>query len=235
MTFVPFNFSIMENISIFTTALFILAAAITVWQFSRATPQPAVILLVIGLLMAVQAILGINGFYQQDGMPPRFLFLLGPSILLMLGVFIWPRTRRWTTTLDMGRLTLLHSIRVLIEIVLYKVCLAGYIPELMTFEGYNFDILSGISAPIMYYLCFVARRAGRTALLVWNIACLLLLLNVLTIAILSLPAPFQMLAFDQPNIAVSYFPFVWLPGIIVPIVLFSHIVAIRRLILGKEL
>jgi hypothetical protein len=226
----------MEHVSIFTTALFILTTVITVWQFSGATSKPLITLLIIGLLMGLQAVLGIKGFYtHNNSLPPGFLFLIGPSMLFILVLFILPRTRRWTETLDMGKLTILHAIRIPVEIILYYVCLAGYIRELMTFEGRNFDILSGISAPVVYYLCFVARRAGRTVLLVWNIACLLLLLNILTIALLSLQTPFQKLAFEQPNIAVTYFPFVWLPGIIVPIVLFSHLVSIRRLLLGEKL
>jgi hypothetical protein len=110
---------------------------------------------------------------------------------------------------------------------------AGLIPELMTFEGYNFDILSGISAIVVYYLVFVRQKAGNKLLLFWNIACLLLLVNIVGIAILAAKTPFQQLAFDQPNIGVTYFPFVILPAIIVPIVLISHIAAIRQRLLKK--
>tara|TARA_R110002096_G_scaffold209585_1_gene396758 strand:- start:1620 stop:1829 length:210 start_codon:yes stop_codon:yes gene_type:complete len=56
----------------------------------------------------------------------------------------------------------------------------------------------------------------------------------LTIAALSAQTPFQQLAFDQPNIGVTYFPFVWIPAVIVPIILFSHLVSIRQLILRKK-
>jgi len=37
------------------------------------------------------------------------------------------------------------------------------------------------------------------------------------------------LAFDQPNIAVLYFPFSWLPTYVVPVVLFCHLAALRKL------
>jgi len=55
------------------------------------------------------------------------------------------------------------------------------------------------------------------------------LFNIVLTAILSAPLPIQQLAFEQPNIAVMYFPFVYLPGFIVPIVLFSHLVVISKL------
>jgi hypothetical protein len=55
------------------------------------------------------------------------------------------------------------------------------------------------------------------------------LFNIVLTAILSAPLPIQQLAFEQPNIAVMYFPFVYLPGFIVPIVLFSHLVSLKKL------
>ena len=104
----------------------------------------------------------------------------------------------------------------------------------MTFEGRNFDILAGITAPLVLYYGFVKRKLGNTFMLLWNVICLLLLLNIVVNAILSAPFPFQQFAFDQPNVAVMYYPFVWLPCFIVPVVLFSHLVLIRRL-LKKEI
>jgi hypothetical protein len=55
------------------------------------------------------------------------------------------------------------------------------------------------------------------------------LFNIVLTAILPAPLPIQQLAFDQPKIAVMYFPFVYLPGFIVPIVLFSHLVSLKKL------
>lgn len=104
----------------------------------------------------------------------------------------------------------------------------------MTFEGRNFDILSGISAPFIYYFGFIKYKLSNKILLAWNILCLGLLINIVTNAVLSLPYPFQQFAFSQPNIAILYFPFIWLPAVIVPIVLLSHLASIRVLILQQR-
>ena len=101
----------------------------------------------------------------------------------------------------------------------------------MTFEGYNFDILSGISAPIIY---FAFNKISKNMLVVWNIICLGLLINIVTIAILSVPTPFQKLGFEQPNLGVTYFPFVWLPGVVVPLVFLSHLASIRKLFIESK-
>jgi len=104
----------------------------------------------------------------------------------------------------------------------------------MTFEGRNFDILSGLTAPFIYYFGFVKKSLNKKIILVWNFICLALLINIVATAILSAPFTFQKLAFDQPNVAVLYFPFVWLPCCIVPLVFFSHVASIRQLYKGEE-
>jgi hypothetical protein len=104
----------------------------------------------------------------------------------------------------------------------------------MTFSGRNFDILSGLTAPFVYYFGFVRKKLSTAVILLWNFVCLLLLFNIVAHAILSAPFPFQQLAFSQPNIAVLHFPFTWLPACIVPLVLFSHLVTIRKLLMLKR-
>jgi hypothetical protein len=126
-------------------------------------------------------------------------------------------------------------IRIPVEIVLFLLAANKTIPELMTFSGRNFDIISGITAPIIYLLCFRGNQLRNPRLLLaWNFICLGLLLNIVMNAILSAPFPFQKFAFAQPNIAILYFPFSWLPLFIVVVVLFSHLVALSRLLKSHE-
>ncbi len=99
----------------------------------------------------------------------------------------------------------------------------------MTFEGRNFDIISGLTAPIIYWLAFRGGKTNRPLLIVWNLIAFGLLINIVTNALLSFPFPFQQLAFDQPNRALLYFPFIWLPTLIVPIVLFCHLASFWQL------
>jgi hypothetical protein len=69
-------------------------------------------------------------------------------------------------------------------------------------------------------------------LFVFNLIGLGLLINIVTIAVLSLPTPMQRFGFDRPNIAVLYFPYVLLPTVIVPIVLFAHLAALYKSLRG---
>ena len=101
--------------------------------------------------------------------------------------------------LDVKTLTILHVIRVPVELILLSLFLHKAIPQLMTFEGRNFDILSGITAPFVYYFGFVGKRPKAKIVLAWNFICLALLINIVINAILAAPSPFQKFAFEQPN------------------------------------
>jgi hypothetical protein len=103
----------------------------------------------------------------------------------------------------------------------------------MTFEGRGFDIISGFTAPIVVWLAFRNNKTNRGLLIVWNLIALGLLVNIVVIALLSFPSPIQRFGFEQPNVGVAYFPFIWLPAIIVPIVLFAHLAALWKLFRGQ--
>jgi len=104
----------------------------------------------------------------------------------------------------------------------------------MTFSGWNFDILSGITAPFIAWFAFRGGKINRAVLIAWNIFALLLLIIIVSIAVLSVPLPIQKFGFEQPNVAVLYFPFIWLPTIIVPIILFSHLASLWILISKRK-
>jgi hypothetical protein len=187
-------------------------------------------MIIMVLWMAVQFFLGNSNFYvNASSGPPRVVFLIFPPLILIILLFIVPQGRIFINNLKIKELTLLHTIRIPVEIVLFFLYLSKTIPEIMTFEGRNFDIIAGLTAPIIVYFGFNKNKISDKLLLVWNVICLGLLLNIIRLALLSSKTPFQQFGFDQPNIAIGHFPFNWLPSVIVPLVLFSHLVVIRRL------
>jgi hypothetical protein len=218
-----------ESLPYYVPVVFILVTIITVLRLFKAADKskPTIVILLAWLL--IQGLLSFSGFYlKTDTVPPRFLLVLGPPLILIVALFFTERGRMYLDELDLEDITYLHSIRIPVEIVLYWLYMSDQVPELMTFEGRNFDILSGISAPAIAYLCFKGKFPKYRLLLVWNVICLCLLFNIVINALLSAPLPIQQFAFDQPNVAVLYFPFVWLPCCVVPIVMLCHLAAIRR-------
>ena len=177
----------------------------------------------------LQAVLALTGFYSAtDAMPPRLLFGILPMLLLIAWMVKGP-LKQQIYFLSLKTLTLLHLIRVPVELVLWQLHREGLIPQLMTFEGRNPDILSGLTAPLIYMIAFRKNRLNRKALLIWNFAALALLANIVVHAFYALPSPLQKLAFEQPNRAILTAPYIWLPTIVVPVVLFAHVVSISIL------
>jgi len=183
----------------------------------------------------LQIILGLSGIYQYtESIPPRIiLFGVFPTLVFMGFTFLTIKGSVFIDQIDLEKITYFHSIRIPVEIVLALLYYQGVLSFYMTFEGSNFDLFSGITAPIVAYLAFRTAKKHKKLLLWWNIICLLLLLNVVITAVFAFPSPFQKLAFDQPNIAILYFPFNLLPAVIVPAVLFGHLIAIRQLTKGN--
>lgn len=226
-----------ENLPWYISVTFILTVFLTVGFFLFAVRQtvfetaPAKIFsFLLAFWLIFQAVLSLGGFYlKTDAVPPRLLlFGVLPAFLTIIIFFIFAR-RSFIEKLSLKILTLLHIIRIPVEIVLFWLFEQRLIPQLMTFEGRNFDILSGLTAPVIYWLAFRGGKINRPLLIVWNFIALGLLINIVTNAILSFPFPFQQFAFDQPNRAVLYFPYVWLPTVIVPNVLFSHLISLWQL------
>jgi hypothetical protein len=216
--------------------IFGLTALVSIVWFAAATKSKTFIVVIVCWAI-LQTILGLSGVYQDTtAMPPKIM-LLGvlPALITITITFLSRKGKLFIDNINLRTLTYFHSIRVPVEIVLLLLFKNGLVPINITFEGTNFDLFSGVTASVVAFFAFRSTVVNKKLLLVWNIICLLLLLNVVITAILAAPLPFQKIAFDQPNVAILYFPFNLLPAVVVPLVFFGHLVAIRQLIKHQPL
>lgn len=225
----------MENLPFYISLVFGLTVLLSFLLFYKATKQSKTFAIVAIVWLMLQSLVSWTGFYQDTySLPPRFILLVIPPVILIILLFATAKGKQFIDSLDIKMLTFFHIVRIPVEIVLFWLAVHKTIPELMTFEGRNFDILSGLTAPIFYYFGFIKNKMSRNTMLIWNFICLGLLVNIVAPAVLSLPTTFQQLAFEQPNIAIPCFPFTLLPGFIVPLVLFSHLASIRQLLFNTN-
>jgi hypothetical protein len=127
----------------------------------------------------------------------------------------------------------LQSFRFFVEILLWLLFVANLLPVQMTFEGRNFDILAGVSGPVIAWLA-MRGKISRTGLILWNIICLGLLTNIVSIAILSTPAPIRVFMNEPANTIVTEFPVSWLPGFLVPLAYTLHFFSLRQLVRSHQ-
>ncbi|MDD5336489.1 MAG: hypothetical protein PHS32_22350 [Rhodoferax sp.] len=188
---------------------------------------PALIGLVVWI--GYGGLLGWGGVIGNPALlPPGLFYLLAPIVLF---VMFMARSRMGLTvalSFPLGLLMGLESFRLLVEIFLDQLWRDGQLPRMMTFHGANFDILIGASAPVMAWLFASKKISERTALL-WNVAGIAMLANVAVRGALTTPGSLHLIATEVPNAAIGSFPFSYIPGLMVPLALVLHVLAIRAL------
>jgi hypothetical protein len=172
---------------------------------------------------------GYTGVLANRGMmPPGMFYLLAPAIVF---VMFMARSRIGEVVALSFPLWLLmgfESFRLVVELFLHRLSMDGQIPKMLTYQGANYDILIGVSAPFVAWLLLRQKISSRTALL-WNILGIALLANVAVRGVLTTPGPLHFIPTEVPNVAISTFPFTYIPGLMVPLALMLHVLSIRAL------
>ncbi len=183
-----------------------------------------------GFLLAGAAWLALTGGIAASGVltdfsstPPRILLLFLPTFVGTIASGL-TRPGERLARLPLTFLVGFQAFRIAVEFLIHRAATEGVAPPQMSWNGYNFDVLSGISALLLF--SFV-ERLPRWLVLAWNLMALGLLAWVVGIAILSFPTTFQRLKPD--NVWVAHFPFVWLPTVAVAAALAGHVAVFRKL------
>lgn len=220
----------LSSVPVWVSLFFLLTASAVIGLFYRAVKNKPVLYIILAVTM-LQSAAALTGFYNDfASLPPKIMVGMFPSLLLVLYAgFGSPHNKLFALT-DCLWLTLFHTIRIPVEILLSILFHYGAISVWQTIEGTNFDLFSGITAPLIAYFGYHKKVLSRTILIGWNILCLLLLFNVVITSALAMPYSFQVISMYQPNIAIGYFPFNLLPTVIVPLVILAHIILLRKLV-----
>lgn len=176
------------------------------------------------IMVSIASFSGFTGnfnLFPVNAMP----ILLIPLITTLVILFT-ANMKTLTAQLNLKVLTRLQVFRVFVEIVLWLLFIQNLLPVQMTFEGRNFDILAGITALIAApYLV-----NNKTWMIAWNIFGLLLLINIVVIALLSMPTPFRVFQNEPANTIVTQFPYIFLPAFLVPLAYLLHFISLKKLL-----
>lgn len=166
--------------------------------------------------LAATAVLAASGALAFDGGPPRALAL--PWLAVVAGlVALWrPAGRAFLASAPRAFVVGLQAFRVPVELVLWALFLDGAIPERMTFEGRNLDVLVGLTALPVGFAAWAGARRHPWLAVAWHLAGLALLANIVSMAIRAQPA------------VIPTVPMIWLPAFLVPIALLGHVAGIAQ-------
>jgi hypothetical protein len=174
--------------------------------------------------IAVLALGGVLGRFDLRP-PPLVLWLL--SILgVGFGVGLSPLGRRLAHELPFVALVGVQAFRLPLELVMHRAATEHVMPSVMSYGGYNFDILSGISAALLGG-ALLRGRPPRALVVAWNLFGALLLANIVVIAFLATPLV-HAFGPEQLNTWVTEFPYAWM-AVMVASALLGHVLVARKL------
>lgn len=220
-----------------TNLLFMGLVAVMALLFRRATAaafsdRPSGTASLVFLAVALDLLLVFPGLFaclgyldRYDTRPPVALLPVLAATLLTVGIAISGIGARFSR-LPLSGLVGYQVFRVAVEWLLHRLYVEGVVPVQMTFHGRNFDIVSGITGGLLG-LWLMKRPASRFVIMLWNCLGLALLVNIVTVAVLSAPVPFRTFVEEPANRLPSLFPYVWLPTFLVQSALFGHLVVFR--------
>lgn len=180
------------------------------------------------------SVLALKGFFNDyTVLPPRPVFVILIPLPIVLIICFSKGFKEILKATPPQWIIMMQGFRIFVELMLWNAVMKQLLPVQMSFEGRNFDILSGILAIPVGYFCFIKKSWGRKIAIAYNIIGLILLLNILIIAVLSIPTPFRYFMNEPANTLVGYFPFIFLPAILVVLAYSLHIFSLRQLLMKK--
>jgi hypothetical protein len=175
------------------------------------------------------AALAASGLLMEfDRRPPPFLLFAGGFTIATAVVAFSPLGTRVVRGSRIGWLIGFQSFRIPVELWLHRLYQEGVVPVQMTYEGRNYDIVSGILGLVLF-LWAIRREPPRWAIWTFNLVGLALLVNIVAIAMLSAPTPLRHFFNEPANTFVAYVPYVWLPAFLVQAAWFGHLLVFRWL------
>jgi hypothetical protein len=219
---------------ILSTAGLTASAAIVVGFLMLAMAETAsgraTVLAALGAWFALVLALGATGALSAArGGPPA----LGVAVVLPIAVLVWayfalPSVRTAMSVAPLPALIALHVLRLLgfVFIVLYAESRlpAPFAPS----AGWG-DILIGATALPLAWAVTQFRARVRPLVLLWNALGVTDLVIALTLGSLSAPGPLQVFVGPPDSSPMTTLPWLLIPGFLVPMLLFTHVVIFARL------
>ncbi len=196
-------------------------------------PSPASMFgLMLGWVV-LTAIVAASGWTSRfDSFPPAVMPLIAASLVTSVVLCATRFGRQAVEHWSLAGMVGFQAFRLPLELVMHRAATEGVMPSQMSFSGQNFDILTGLLA-IPLAAGLTTGHLGVKAASVWNLMGTLLLINIVSIAVLSVPGPLRAFHHQPANVWIGYFPFIWLPTFLVPLAAAGHVLIGRKLLLGK--
>lgn len=209
-----------KNLPFYIPIAFLVITVYIIFAFAKSNNLKKTTLpIIIGwsVLISILAYLGLYHYNEGDKFSTFPLVIVPPGIFIVYLIrskFYENRNIRWSIAV--------HIVRFPVELLLFQLAIRELLPMEMTYKGWNFDIIPGItSILILFWMKY--KSINRTFLLSWNVLGLFFILFILSNGFLSQEMLYKNFGYTVPNTAIAYFPIILLGGVIVPIVIYTHL------------
>lgn len=180
---------------------------------------------ILAIWCATLTIVGMSGHLNIASTVVPWIVFLVPVILLYLATLI-PGSRNFMRGIRDEQLHHLHLWRVPFAFVLLWFYQAKITPLGLTFEGYNYDIIIGLTAPVIGSLAFSQKMLTKEIVLGWNALGIIFLL-------ISTGLIFIELTTNQAALILfNSLPYLAIFGFLMPLSLFAHVLSVYRVLKG---
>lgn len=187
------------------------------------------------MVMGISAALACSGFLANFKiLPPPMAMMIFVMLIMSFIIGFSSFGKESAINLSFASLIGLQSFRLPLELIMHHAGNVGIMPPQLSYSGYNFDIVTGAGALVVLVFLKSKKETPKPLIWVWNIWGSFCLIAILVIAITT--SPMMRLFGDDPknlNTWVLYFPYIWLPVVLVTIAISGHIIVWRKLLLNN--
>jgi hypothetical protein len=211
-------------------AVVMAVAALAVLRRWQPAAAPGAALLVT-LWMAASAWAAWSGQLARfDRRPPPMAVLIVSIFAAGFAIGLSRLGGQLARTVPLVVLVALQAFRLPLELLMHRAATRGIMLPELSYGGYNFDIVTGAGAAVLAVLMAAGVQVPRVVVWIWNVWGLWCLAVIAVVAVAGSP---MVRAFgDDPrhvNTWVLFFPYVWLPAVLVTLAVAGHVVVTRAL------
>lgn len=168
---------------------------------------------------------------QVEAKPPMLPALVAVLLIQLLWRGFSAQGLRAAKAMSPAALVLLQSFRLPLELLMLHAAAAGVMPVEFSTAGYNLDVVTGALALPLGLALLRGRRLPAAVLWAWNLWGIGCLCVIVVLAVLTSP---NVAFFGRDTVHLSiwvlYFPYVWLPAVLVGVAIYGHIAICTRLL-----
>src|SRR5262245_26556666 len=171
--------------------------------------RTALAALAMALWLTLVAALGLSGLLGRfDLRPPPMALWFGATLLLPVVLALSSLGQRLAHAVPLAALVGFQSFRLPLELLMHRAATDGLMPRVMSYPGYNFDIVTGTTARLPV-IALARGQVPRGVVVAWNFMGLVLLAVIGGIAFAASPI-FAAFGPENVNVWVTRFPYSWM-------------------------